>query len=273
MIRNLGKMSSIELFTPMGEAEKLVVSKLNDEEYIHKSRVHPFSILLASTTYASGHGVRGSLIWKPNRAIKDALDKAFYLAFKNVEPTGKNYYLAIDVSGSMGARAYNTSITCMEASAAMAMAIARTEENWYAAGFATAANGELGGRWTKDQSRLLPLNISPEQSLQSVCSDMKRIPMGGTDCALPMLDALEKKIFVDTFIVFTDNETWAGKIHPVQALKKYRKAMNPNAKLVVMGMTLTNFTIADPKDPGMLDLVGLDSSAPQLIANFTRGDI
>lgn len=273
MIRNLGKMTSIDLFTPMGAAEKLVLERLSNEEYIQKSRVHPFSILLASTTYASGHGVRGALSWKPNRRIKDALDKAFYLAFKNVVPTGKNYYLALDVSGSMSSHINNTAISCREASAAMAMAVARTEQNWYAAGFATSANGKLGGQWANDTSRLLPLNIGPNDSLATVCTTMQRIPMGGTDCSLPMLDALEKKIFVDTFVVFTDSETWAGKIHPVQALKKYRKAMNPNAKLVVMGMVSNNFTIADPKDPGMLDIVGLDSSAPQLIANFTRGDI
>lgn len=273
MIRNLGKMTNIGLFTPMGGAEKLVVSRLSDEEYIQKSRVHPFSILLASTTYASGHGVRGSLNWSPNQAIVRALDKAFYLAFKNIVPTGKNYYLALDVSGSMSALINNTSLSCREASAAFAMAIARTEKNWYAAGFAAAASGKLGGQWSHDTSRLLPLNIRPEASLASVCTAMQKIPMGGTDCALPMLDALEKKIFVDTFIVFTDSETWAGNIHPVQALKKYRKAMNPNAKLVVMGMISNQFTIADPKDPGMLDIVGLDSSAPQLIANFTRGDV
>ena len=33
--------------------------------------------------------------------------------------------------------------------------------------------------------------------------------MGGTDCAKPMFDAMDKKIKdVDVFIVYTDNETW-----------------------------------------------------------------
>jgi 60 kDa SS-A/Ro ribonucleoprotein len=92
--------------------------------------------------------------------------------------------------------------------------------------------------------------------------------MGGTDCALPMITALERKLEIDTFVVYTDNETWAGHIHPHQALKQYREKINPNAKLVVVGMTATDFTIADPRDPGMMDVVGFDASAPRVIQDF-----
>lgn len=43
---------------------------------------------------------------------------------------------------------------------------------------------------------------------------------GGTDCAQPMLWAAERRLEFDTFVVLTDNETWAGKIHPFQALSR-----------------------------------------------------
>lgn len=33
------------------------------------------------------------------------------------------------------------------------------------------------------------------------------------------------------------------------------------------------FTIADPDDPGMLDVVGFDTAAPTVIADFSRGGI
>ncbi len=42
------------------------------------------------------------------------------------------------------------------------------------------------------------------------------------------------------------------------------------AKLIVVGMTATGFTIADPNDAGMLDVVGFDASAPAMIARFAR---
>jgi 60 kDa SS-A/Ro ribonucleoprotein len=39
----------------------------------------------------------------------------------------------------------------------------------------------------------------------------------------------------------------------------------------VVGMTATNFSIADPNDPGSLDVAGFDSAVPQLITDFSRG--
>ena len=92
--------------------------------------------------------------------------------------------------------------------------------------------------------------------------------MGGTDCALPMIHAREQKIPVDVFIVYTDNETWFGNVHPSQALRDYRRAMNIDAKLIVAGMSANSFTIADPADKGMLDIAGFDSNCPNLIRNF-----
>jgi 60 kDa SS-A/Ro ribonucleoprotein len=74
---------------------------------------------------------------------------------------------------------------------------------------------------------------------------------------------------VDTFVVYTDNETWAGNIHPAQALRAYRERMGIAAKLVVVAMVSNGFTIADPDDAGMLDVVGFDTATPQVISDFT----
>jgi 60 kDa SS-A/Ro ribonucleoprotein len=38
----------------------------------------------------------------------------------------------------------------------------------------------------------------------------------------------------------------------------------------VAGFTSTGFTIADPNDAGTLDVIGFDSAAPALIAEFSR---
>jgi 60 kDa SS-A/Ro ribonucleoprotein len=96
------------------------------------------------------------------------------------------------------------------------------------------------------------------------------LPAGGTDCSQPILEAMKQKLDVDTFVVYTDNETSAGKIHPAQALQKYRQQSGRAAKLVVVGMISNGFSIADPADAGMLDVVGFDSSTPQIISDFAR---
>ena len=86
-----------------------------------------------------------------------------------------------------------------------------------------------------------------------------------------MLYALDREREVDTFVIYTDSETWAGDVHPVQALADYRRASGIDARLVVVGMVSNGFSIADPNDPGMLDVVGFDSATPQLISEFARG--
>jgi 60 kDa SS-A/Ro ribonucleoprotein len=53
-------------------------------------------------------------------------------------------------------------------------------------------------------------------------------------------------------------------------LKQYRQKSGINAKLIVVGMTATEFTIADPNDAGSLDLVGFDSAAPAIMSDFVR---
>ena len=38
-------------------------------------------------------------------------------------------------------------------------------------------------------------------------------------------------------------------------------------------MTATDVRIADPADPGMLDVAGFDAAVPTLIADFSRGEV
>jgi 60 kDa SS-A/Ro ribonucleoprotein len=60
-------------------------------------------------------------------------------------------------------------------------------------------------------------------------------------------------------------------MHPVQALRDYRERMGIAAKLIVVGMVANRFSIADPNDAGMLDVVGFDTATPELIGSFARG--
>ena len=256
MVRNLGKMTNVGLIFPMSEAVKEVVRNLTNEEKLKKARVHPLSLLVALKIYEQGHGMKGKLFWNPNTQILDALNEAFYLSFQNVEPTNKRTLLALDVSGSM--EFYNISgmpITPRVASAAMAMVTARVESDYYTMGFSNT---------------FVNLNISPSQRLDDVIRSIGNLPFSATDCAIPMIWALKNKIKVDTFVIYTDNETWYGDIHPSQALQNYRQKMGINAKLVVVAMISSKFSIADPKDPGMLDVVGFDTATPKVISEFSK---
>lgn len=281
LMRQLPRLTNLGLLTPFGDHIAGVTAQLADTAKLVKGRVHPINVLIAMRTYAGGHSLRGSTTWSPVSQVTDALDAAFYAAFGAVAPTGQRHLLALDVSGSMGSMISGLPLSCREASAALALVTASVEPRHQIVGFTAGANprnsGYGFGRTYRqsyiENTALTPLNISPRMRLTDAVQTVSRLPFGGTDCALPIMEALKSKTVVDVFSVYTDNETWAGSIHPHQALRQYREQVNPNAKLVVVGMTSSPFSIADPNDAGMLDIAGMDSATPNLISDFARGDL
>jgi len=258
MIRNLGKMSAIKVLKPLSKNTKIVVDTLNDQKALHQSRIHPLNVLAALETHKNGKGFRGSLTWPVVQQVKGALDSAFYKSFDNVEPTGKNFMVSVDVSGSMNwdSCAGIESLTPRQVAGALAMVIARTEKNSYINAFSHT---------------MVDAKITAKDSLSSVLRKFNNIAAGGTDCALPMIHATKEKLNVDVFVVVTDSETWCGNIHPHEALKKYRLKMHkPNAKLIVIACLDNAFSIADPNDANMLDIHGADTSMPQIISEFVN---
>ena len=277
MVRNLGKMTSIGLIAPGSDAAKTVVSLLNDTRAISKSRIHPMAVLTALKVYENGGGYRGKLNWNPVQRVTDALDGAFYQAFGNVEPTDKRLVLALDVSGSMGTYINGSEVlSCKEAAAAMALVTANVESDYEMVAFS---------------DKMVPINVSAKDRLDTVVDKMNRISFGGTDCALPMLWALgynntggrgfygrgkynkisNNVVKTDAFVIYTDNETWFGSTHPCEALNQYRDTTGIPAKLAVVAMASNGFTIADPDDAGTLDIVGFDTATPNVLSGFIKG--
>lgn len=255
LLRNLNALAVNGVTVGTNSATKRVVELLSQEN-VMKSGVHPLKFLIAHRQYSSGKGMLGSQTWTPVPQIVNAIDKGFTYAFGNVEPANKNYYLGIDVSGSMSwGTIPKTPITPMEGAVAMALVTSRTEPWCHTAAFC----GEM--------QKLDLVGDSISHAMQK----LRGLRFGRTDCAQPIINALKLGLEVDTFVVYTDNETWCGKIHPHVALEDYRKKINPEAKLIVCGMLANRFTIADPKDPGMLDVVGFSGDTPALITEFSRG--
>jgi len=262
-------MTRVGLLTPTSDATRLIVDRLGDEQRLRKARVHPIAVLAALTTYASGRSARGSATWTPLPAIVDALDGAFYASFGNVQPTGKRWLLALDVSGSMdgGEVAGIPGLTPRVASSAMAMVTMATGDPYEVVAFTG------GGHWGARESQLTVLPFSPRQRLDDICRATHGMTFGGTDCALPMLYATQQRREFDMFAVYTDSETWAGHTHPSQALVEYRQQSGIDARLAVVGMVSNGFSIADPNDAGMLDVVGFDTATPEVMRAFAAGEV
>lgn len=269
LMRQLPRLTKLGMLTGRGSRVDEVAARLQDAERLRKARVHPVNVLVAQRTYASGQSARGESSWSPARKIVDALDAAFYNAFSAVRPAGKRTLLALDVSGSMGSPISNMPLSCREASAALALVTMATEPDCEVVGF-TAAGGRRTMSW-RFEAEMQRLSISPRQRLDDAIRTISDLPFGGTDCALPMTWAAKQGEEFDSFVIFTDNETWAGDVHPHQAIRSYREKTGIPATVAVVGMTATDFSIADPTDPGMLDIAGFDSAVPNLLADFARG--
>ncbi len=115
-----------------------------------------------------------------------------------------------------------------------------------------------------------PITGLPGMSIADALK-LVEMPFSSTDCALPIVRALENREPVDAFVIYTDSETYMGKIHPQAALEEYRRTMGIDAKLIVVGMTSNCLTIADPKDLNTLNLAGFDTATPRLINDFIAG--
>jgi 60 kDa SS-A/Ro ribonucleoprotein len=260
MLRNLGTMTKLGVlsegwFSKTDSSVQLVVNGLKSSERLQKSRVHPIAILAAMNTYAGGKSIRGSGEWKPVEAILGALDEAFYASFGSVKKSGKRIVLGLDVSGSMQGTSVAgvAGLDCRKACGAMALITEAVEDEVIHLAFDT---------------KTYKLDLNRKMRLDAVVDLLARTGGGGTDCALPIQYAIKNKIEADAFVIYTDSETWQGAQHPAQAIAEYRQKMGIDAKLIVVAMASTRTTIGDPGDAGTLNVVGFDTSVPQVIAEF-----
>jgi len=255
LIRNLGKISSLGMTSGgFNETSKLIAESLTNEEALRKARVHPIAILSALRIYEQGHGEKGSLRWSPDSKIISALDDAFYASFRYVRPSGKNVLLALDISGSMGAGqiAGVPGLTPRDATAAMSMVTLATEPNTMIWGFS---------------HQLIELNIRKGMKLNEAVRAISGLPFGYTNPGLVCEKVARENVPADGIVIYTDNEVNSGR-HPTQVLERARQVTGRPIRQVVVGMTVTGFSIADPKDPLQMDCVGFDSSAPSIISDF-----
>jgi 60 kDa SS-A/Ro ribonucleoprotein len=254
VIRKLGALTAHGVIAPLSAGAKDVIAKLGDVEGLRRQRVHPITLLQAFKTYKQGRGEKGSLTWTPDGRVLDALDSAFYAAFGTIEKTEESYFMGVDCSGSMQSCPVNGSpnLMAVEVAGVMALACVKNQPNYWIGGF----NNKMGA-----------LKITPGQRLDAVIKTILAFPWGSTDASLPFKHAAEHNMMVDKFVVITDNDINCGG-QPIGALQDYRKKSGRAAKSVVIATSMSEFTVADPQDAGMLDIAGFDSAAPQIIAQL-----
>ena len=270
LLRNIGNMTSRDVYDDYAILD-MVCKHLVDPQTIKFSRIHPVAVLTAWFVYKSGSGNKGNNTWTPHLQLLTALEEMFYLSFKNVEPTGKRICFLIDCSGSMGSNSLCEGVTNAEAAALLAMIFARSETDGkdspdHSFYLFTSKGVRGGGTGLTDVADV----IDAQASFDNVLTAVQRSNWGTTDISMGILEALRYKRKYDAFVVITDNDVNSG-IKPSEAMKQYRAGMKmPQTKLVVVATQGSDYTIADPADPFMMDMCGFDSHGPKILQDFIR---
>ncbi|MGF1492067.1 MAG: TROVE domain-containing protein [Microcoleaceae cyanobacterium] len=261
LLRNLGSLTELGVLrADVTNNLKRVADVLNSKEHLRKGRIHPINALKALKTYRSGGSLgRSKKTWTPVSRVVDILERAVELSFDVVEPTEKVFLHAVDISGSMSwATNAATGLTCSEIATVMALVTAKAERNYVIRGFSTAFKN---------------LGISAKDSLGSAMRKASNQTFGGTDASVAYDWAIKHKFKTDIFCFWTDNESWAGRKHPSQALAEYRYKVNPKAKAVYVTLAPYNITLVDPRDAGSWDIAGFDPGTPRLIQMIAKGEV
>lgn len=280
LLRNVTRLAKLGTFAD-NEFREEYIAALTNRTMIQKTRLHPINYLNAAVAYTEGtlnrrtshfFTTERTQEWDVHEDLADALTEGFHAAFTTIQPAGKRTLIALDVSSSMEQPALGIDLSCAQVGAAVAMTVAKTEPDSTIVGF-TSKNIAASTGWWVNEPSLVNLGINAATTLPEAMKKIREQTFGGTDCALPMMYAAQNGIPIDTFVVITDCETWAGNLHPHEALRQYRHMTGIPARLAVLGVASNGFTIADPDDAGMLDVVGFDADCPKILTDFSAKKI
>jgi 60 kDa SS-A/Ro ribonucleoprotein len=266
LLRNLGSLTEIGVLSHTKGQKSInknlerVATILNSKERLKKGRIHPIDVLKALKTYKSGGKLgKSSKTWTPTPRIIDILETALEMSFDAIEPTGKVFMHAVDISGSMSSYTVSSiNLTCCEIATTMALASAKAELNYMIRGFST---------------KFIDLKITRSDSFSSAIRKTSNQNFGGTDASAAFNWMIGNNCYADVICLWTDCESWAGSKHPTQALAEYRQKVNPNAKAIYISLVPNHITLVDPKDPNSWDIAGFDPSTPRSIQSIASGEI
>jgi len=259
-IRNLGNLTDKGIFKDHKNLEMLEARF--SKENLAKAYIHPVVFASAMKIYQAGGTLgKSQLRWIPIARVSDAMEDGIEKCFDVLEPTGKDFFYALDVSSSMQGGSVGTMwLTPMEVEGVMALASVRSEKNYFVGGFNT--NFEPISNFTKKMSYKTALHFWQKG-------------FGGTDADSAYRYAISNQVRTDVFVFMTDSESWAGSRHPAQGFKAYKDKINKDAKAIYITLIAygDKITLADPNDTQSYDVAGFSSETPKIIQLIATGEL
>ncbi|XP_061179169.1 RNA-binding protein Ro60-like [Saccostrea echinata] len=251
MIRNLGRMGRLGILKPKSEDERIICERLRSVDLVES--IHPIQLLAAFAAYRRGRGLRDSgHTWDVNKEIERALVASYSLSAKNFEPTKSRVLIAIDVNMNMDFHVLGIpSMSCKEAAVALSLLFHSSFEVQTITFFKSAQKTFLE---------------NPSGDLFDIDFSEKHTESGEkeTNYNVPFHYAKENKF--DIILLLTDTlET--KDIDKIR--RSYQKSKQPNSKCVVVCFK-TSRPASVLGDSSMLDVVGVDEYAVEIIMDFIK---
>lgn len=247
MLRNLNNYEKNGILN--GEVKKRIIGQLTNQEAVSKSKQFPFRFLSAWRAFNG------------DKQVSEALHDAIDLSVTNIPELPGTTIIAPDESGSMSEPiSARSQVNCFDIANMLAAAMYKKCESAYIFPFANTA---------------VEVKVSKRDSALSIADKIKNSIGGGTSLSSPIEKAIDEKIFVDNFILLTDNESWVDHFSynsrgATDALKEYRKKINPNVKTFLI--TLVPYNHKALKDePNTWEIVGWSDNVLRYIGSQVNG--
>ncbi|XP_067009407.2 RNA-binding protein Ro60 [Anabrus simplex] len=268
LLKNLKRLARLRFLRGNHVVVARVLDALENQTALEESNVHPAQVLIALRNYELSGKLKYTppdpskevkQLPQPNPKVIEALNTLLESSFKLLVSTGMRYMIVVDTRPQMlTSRCWQCQVQPLQAAALLSLCLVKAERDVMvmAFGFGTPA----------------PVALEKSMSFKQAQDKLKEVPSTTMDLAAPIEWAEKTKKSVDVFIIVTDNHLRGIKVKPIDALKQYRTSLNiPNAKLVVCALSVPEFFVASPEDPGMLDVAGFDGQVPRIIEAFSRG--
>ncbi|XP_062582443.1 uncharacterized protein LOC134244189 [Saccostrea cucullata] len=271
LLRNLGKLTKFGLLQPGSVEEKRVCSRIENQDILKQAYLHPIQILSSLNGYRRGRELRSNQRrWAVNPNIVKSLTKAFMiqLASNRIQMQPKNILIAINVQIAMENHVVGIpSMNCKQTAIALAM----TLRNVYSSSAHTIT---FGGKNTRGQGFDFPLTeeglFDTEKVLESI---VPRKDYEATDFGEPFQYALGNLERVDAIIIMTDHLTTEDQKDIRNHYAQFKQSKR-NTSLITICFKNSGKVppVADPEDPRMLDVIGVDADAVKIILSFLSGE-
>lgn len=266
LLRHLGKLTYHGLLQPKSKEEEFTCSRLENEDILRQANLHPIQILSSLNGYRIGQGFGNSKYrWSINPTIVQSLTKAYMkqLTCSCQNPRlPPNILVAINIRRSMESHvAGKLVMNCKQTATALAMTLLTWQSRTQIVTF---------GSDNPVQRLEIPISEDGihdiEMALETVTA---RRENDLTYFNEPFRYAHQNMGSVDAIILMTDCLSRGDQSNIRDAYRNFRQRYG-DISFVTVGFHNNgeDFPVAERQNPKMLDVIGLDAEAIDLIVSF-----